>query len=53
MAVKKEKKDTFLIARVTSNEKNALLKIAQEKKIGLSKLVRQMIESFLENGGEK
>lgn len=43
----KTKKDAFLIARVTTQEKNYLLEEAKKKKIGLSKLVRQMIANLI------
>lgn len=43
----KERKNAFLIARIPLELKERLKKAAQEKKMNLSVLVRDIIEKFL------
>jgi len=51
-AVKGSRKDAFLIARIPSSQKQALLKLAKSEKVSLSVLIRDMIGRFVDSNGE-
>jgi hypothetical protein len=44
----KEKKDSFLIVRISRKQKELLLSLAKAKKVGLSTLVRDLVAEFLD-----
>jgi hypothetical protein len=44
----KERKDVFLIARITKGDKLIVEEIAKERKVSISQVVREMIKFFTE-----